>query len=256
MNRHVFCAVLATAAMLPAWNASANAADKTVVVVLAASSTKGVMDEVAHAFEKTHPDVAVQTSYGGSKVIAAQIQQGATVDVVLIADSVARELGGALDGVTEIDRNHTTIVVSVAAASKIHGPADLVKKGVRLGGGTPGSNVGRVGEETIANVAKRLGPGYPAQFAANVTTTKTDNAKLAAAVESGIVDAAILYSSDVVAGKSVEVPLPENERVSELHAAAVVKASSHQALAREYLALLASADGMRIFRRHHHDAAR
>jgi ABC-type molybdate transport system substrate-binding protein len=51
MNRHVFCALLATAAIVPAWSASASAADRTVLVVLAASSTKPAILDAAAAFE-------------------------------------------------------------------------------------------------------------------------------------------------------------------------------------------------------------
>jgi len=251
--KNLGAAVLAVA--LLAGPAGAIAADKTVVVVLAASSTKGAMDEIAAAFEKAHPEISIQTSYAGSKVIAAQIQQGAAVDFVLISESVVRDLGGALTDVTPMDRNHTAIVVSTAAAAKIHGPADLIKSGVRLGGGTPGSNVDRVAAETVGKIAKRLGGDFAAKFAANVTSTKTDNAKLAAALESGTIDAAILYSSDAVAGKTVAIELPEGDRVYELHDAAIAKVSTHQAAARQLLALLLSPEGTAIFRRHHHDPA-
>jgi molybdate transport system substrate-binding protein len=236
--------------------ASAIAAERTVVVVLAASSTRAVMDEMARAFEKTHPDVTIQTSYAGSKVIAAQIQQGAALDLVLISDTVVNEIGGALTDLTPVDKNHTAIVVSMAAAAKIHGAADLVKNGVRLGGGTPGSVIGRTGAQTVEKIAKRLGGDYAAKFAANVTTTKTDNAKLAAAVEVGAVDAAILYTSDAVAGKTVAIELPESDRMYETHDAAIAKVSMHQAAARAYLALLTSADGVALFRRFHHDPVR
>jgi molybdate transport system substrate-binding protein len=254
MKRHQFCAAFAGAAIAFGWMPNVGAAEKTVLVVLAASSTRSVMIEMAAAFEKTHPDVVVQTSFAGSKVIAAQVQQGAAVDVVLISDTVVSDLGGTLTGVTPIDRNHTAIVVSTAAAAKIHGPADLVKSGIRLGGGTPGSVIARTGAQTVAKIAKRLGGDYAAKFAANVTTTKTDNGKLAATIEDGSVDAAILYSSDAVPGKTVLIELPESDRMYETHDAAVATASTHQGAAREYMALLASAEGAAIFRRHHHDA--
>ncbi len=131
-----------------------------------------------------------------------------------------------------------------------------MKNGVRLGTGTPGSVIGRTGAQTVEKIAKRLGGDYAAKFAANVTTTKTDNAKLAAAIAAGAVDGAILYSSDAVAGKTVAIELPESDRMYETHDAAIAKASTHQAIARAYLALLTSADGAAIFLRHHHDPVR
>ncbi|MDB5028414.1 MAG: molybdenum transporter, periplasmic molybdate-binding protein, partial [Candidatus Eremiobacteraeota bacterium] len=223
MTRLSTRAAVATAGMIAAATltalapATALAADKTVLVVLAASSTKAAVNDFVEKFQKKHPDVSVQASFAGSKVIAAQIKQGAAADVVLIADPVMQTMTGDVDGSTSVVRNHTTIIVSKSAAGKIHSAADLVAKGIRLGGGTPGSNIAKLTEETLAQLAKHLGADYATKYAANITTTKTDNAKLAAAVASGSVDAAILFPSDAVDGQTVEVALAAAERVEETH---------------------------------------
>lgn len=246
----------ASALLVSAVPHGAQAADKTTLVLLAASSSRGAVGDMIAAFQKQHPDVAVQPSFAGSKVIAAEVAQGAAADVVLLAEPVARDMGGALDGITPVMRNHTAIVVAKSAEGKIHGAADLVKKGVRLGGGTPGSNIAKLDDETVAKLAHDFGADYAAKFAANVSTTKTDNAKLASSVESDSVDAAILFASDAVPGKSVAIQLPEKDRVEETHAVGVVKASAHAALARQLAAFITSSDGAAIFRAHGHDPAR
>jgi molybdate transport system substrate-binding protein len=231
------------------------AADKTVLVVLAASSAKGAITDAVQAFEKKHPDVSVQPSYGGSSVIAAEITQGAAGDVVLLSEAKAKELGSALDDVNPIMRNHTTILVNKGAATKIHSPADLGASGVHLAGGTAGSNILGLSEKTVESLAKTYGSGFVAKYKANISTTKTDNAHLAAAVESGVADAAILFPSDLIPGKMVEVELPAAAQVAETHDIAMVKSSKNAAMARAFVDFLTSADGTAIIRAHHHDPA-
>jgi molybdate transport system substrate-binding protein len=244
-------AAVAVSALVPA---SALAADKTVLVVLAASSTKGAITDDIALFEKSHPNVTVSVTFAGSKVIAAQLAQGAAADVILIADPVMQDIKGSVDGATPVVRNHTTIIATKAAAAKIHGPADMVAAGIRLGGGTANSNIAKLTEETLAKMGSRYGADYASKYAAHISTTKTDNAKLAALVASGGVDAAILFPSDMVPGETVEVPLAERDRVEEMHDIAVVKSSKNAGLAKEFAALVMSSEGKDVFRRHHHDA--
>src|ERR1700682_2452611 len=244
-------AAVAVSALVPS---SALAADKTVLVVLAASSTKGAITDDIALFEKSHPNVTVTAAFAGSKVIAAQLAQGAAADVILIADPVMQELKGSVEDVKQVVRNHTTLIVTTAPAAKIHGPADMVAAGVRLGGGTANSNVAKLTEDTLAKMGGRYGADYAAKYNAHISTKKTDNAKLAALVASGSVDAAILFPSDLIAGQTVEVPLAERDRVEETHDVGVVKASKNAGLAREFAALLSSPEGKDVFRRHHHDA--
>ncbi len=249
-------AMIAAALVSALAPATAVAADKTVLVVLAASSTKLAMNDFVERFQKKHPDVSVQASFAGSKVIAAQIKQGAAADVILIADPVMQTMGGDVEGATPVVRNHTTIVVAKEAAGKIHGAADLVNKGVRLGGGTPGSNISKLTDDTLVLLAKQHGADYAKKYAANITTTKTDNAKLASALASGSIDAAILFPSDVVDGQTVEVALPAGQRVDEMHDVAVVKASKNGSLAKEFAALVQSSEGAAVFHAHHHDSVK
>jgi molybdate transport system substrate-binding protein len=54
--------------------------------VAAASDLKFALDEVAEAFRKEHPDVAVRFSYGSSGNFYTQIQQGAPFDLYFSAD--------------------------------------------------------------------------------------------------------------------------------------------------------------------------
>lgn len=65
----------------------------------AAADLKFALEEVAAAYRKAHPDVAISVTYGSSGNFFAQIQNGAPFDVFLSADvDYARRL--AQDGLT------------------------------------------------------------------------------------------------------------------------------------------------------------
>lgn len=64
----------------------AQPAPRKTLAVVAAASMRSALDESKTAFEKAHPGIQLQLSYGASGSLTAQIQQGAPVDVFLSAD--------------------------------------------------------------------------------------------------------------------------------------------------------------------------
>ncbi len=60
-------------------------AEKTVRIA-AASNLSFVLEELKLDFEKTHPGVALEITYGASGKFATQIEQGATYDIFMSAD--------------------------------------------------------------------------------------------------------------------------------------------------------------------------
>ena len=71
--------------------------------VAAAADLRGALEQVRVAFEKAHPEVRLQPTFGASGSLSAQIRQGAPFDVFLAADlgfpqSLAKE-GLVLDEV-------------------------------------------------------------------------------------------------------------------------------------------------------------
>jgi len=57
------------------------------ILIAAASDLNFAMNEICHAFEKTHPGVKVEVSYGSSGNFYAQIKQGAPYDIFFSADA-------------------------------------------------------------------------------------------------------------------------------------------------------------------------
>lgn len=62
---------------------SARAGD---IKVSAAASLTDVMTELSRAYEKTHIDITIKTSFAGSSTLAKQIENGAPADIFISAD--------------------------------------------------------------------------------------------------------------------------------------------------------------------------
>jgi molybdate transport system substrate-binding protein len=232
----------------------ASAAEKIKLSALAAPANKAAFGAAVAAYEKSHPDIVIDSQYAGTKIIAAQIEQGAVVDVVLIATSSATgELANYLDSPVLVLKNHTAVAVTKSAAGKIHDAKDLIKPGIRIGAGTTGSVTYSFEADTVANLSKAYGKDYATKYAANVVATRTDSGKLMALLADNSIDAAIVYHADIEPGNVVEVTLPADAQVVITFSAAAVKNSQHAAAAKEFAAWLAGSEAAAIYKTYHHD---
>lgn len=64
----------------------AGAAQAGDIKISAAASLTDVLTELSRAYEKTHADVAIKTSFAGSSTLAKQIENGAPTDIFISAD--------------------------------------------------------------------------------------------------------------------------------------------------------------------------
>jgi molybdate transport system substrate-binding protein len=233
---------------------AASAADKVKLTALVAPANKTAYAAAAAQYEKTHPGVTIETDYAGSKIIVAQIQQGAAADVILInTSSMTGELASFLDSPTTVFKNHTALAVSKGSAAKVHDAKDLAKPGIRIGAGTPGSVPASYENDTVTNLSKAYGKDFGVKYAANVTATKTDTPKLTAMLEENLIDAAIVFQADIDTNKVIGIALPAETQVVIPYGVASVKNSQHAAAAKEFAAWLAGGEAAAIFKSYHHD---
>jgi molybdate transport system substrate-binding protein len=180
------------------------------LVVQAASSLTGSMDEVAADFEAAHPGIAVTVSYGGSSTLAQQIVQGAPADVFASASTATMQ--------TVVDAGETAADPRVFARNALE---------IAVPPGNPGHVTGLAdfadATRTLALCAPEVPCGAAAAqaFATAGVTPRPDSLEqdVRAAltrVELGEVDAAVVYATDVqAAGDRVEgVPLPDDVDVT------------------------------------------
>ena len=180
------------------------------LVVQAAASLTGSMDDVARAFEAAHPGVTVTVSYGGSSTLAQQIMQGAPADVFASASDATMQ--------TVVDAGETAADPRVFARNSLE---------IAVPPGDPGRVTGLADfadpDRTFALCAPEVPCGAAAATAfrqAGVTprpdSLEQDVRAALTRVELGEVDAAVVYATDVrAAGDRVQgVPLPDGQDVT------------------------------------------
>lgn len=239
---------LGMAGLLPVCAACARGAELNV---FAAASLTDALQEIQAAYEEASGD-RIFLNLGASSTLARQIQEGAPADLFLSADEEKMDAlerrGLVLPGTRKSVLSNTLVIVIPAdGALPIDSPEDLAGPGIRA----------------IALAEPQAVPAgiYAREYlgslklwdkvAGKVIPTETVRAALAA-VESGNVDAAVVYKTDAGISRKVriayEVPRAEGPEIS--YPFAVLAESANQAAARRFLAWLESAPALEIFRKH------
>lgn len=179
------------------------------VTVLAAASLTESFDTLKADFEKAHPGVTVEVSYGSSATLVQQVNQGAPADLVAVAGEAAAE---PLDtklvtGSVVFASNVLEIAVPPSNPGKVADVNDL---------GRPGLKVVLCGETVpcgrAADAMFKI-----ARIVPSVVSREVDVKATLAKVRLGEADAAVVYHSDVVAAKDsvsgVAIREPFNQRL-------------------------------------------
>ena len=206
------------------WMTSLHAAD---IFVFAAASLTDALKEVAPAYESGSGDKLI-FNFAGSNALARQIKEGAPADVFFSADEIQMD---NLDQAGLQDLLSNTLVIVVPE----DGPSEL----------TPAA----LGDPALKRLALADPRSVPAGVYAREYLTKlglwnaiepkivpTENVRGAlSAVESGNVEAGIVYKTDAAISKSVkiayEVARAEGPRI--VYPVAVVKESRNSGASRK-----------------------
>jgi molybdate transport system substrate-binding protein len=218
--------------------------DGTTLTVLAASSLTEALGRYGDGFRGAD----VRTSFAGSDQLAAQIRQGAPADVFASADTeYPQQLYG--EGLVEKPRvfARNRLVLVSAEGSGISSLRGLVAPGTKIAIGDSSVPVG----EYTRSVLARLPAAERRGILANVRSEEPEVSSVIAKVIGGGADAGFVYLTDAKAARDEVqvVRLPERLQPEVAYAAAVVRGSSHPAMARRYLAGLLAGSGAADLRR-------
>ena len=229
----------ATSASSPADNGGGTEPVKGSITVYAASSLTAAFNTIKTRFEKLYPGTSVTFSFGASSDLATQITQGAPADVFASAAPVnMKQIGSNAVGSQDFASNVAEIAVPPKNPAKITKLADLAKKGVKVAVCAPKVPCGVV----AAGVFKNAGLSVKATaFPANVKATL-------GLVESGEVDAGIVYVTDVLsAGKKVKgIKVPANVNVSTEYPIARLKNAKNTAVAEAFVQYVQGTAGQKV----------
>lgn len=220
-------------------SSGANGGPSGSINVDAASSLTEAFDTIKVRFEAAHPGVTVSITYGASSELATQIGQGASVDVFASAsEKNMTQLGDQAVRPADFAANTLEIAVPAANPAHITALADLARAGVKVAVCDPAVPCGAVAQQVLRNVKISV---QPAASLADVKSTL-------AAVESGEVDAGLVYVTDVRAakGKVKGIPIPDAVDASTTYPIAVLKGAHDAALARAFVDYVRSAAGRSV----------
>jgi molybdate transport system substrate-binding protein len=218
------------------------------ITVFAAASLTDSLKQIAADFEKSSGDKIV-FNFGASGTLARQIEAGAPADIFISADEGRTDAlaakGLLVSGSRKNLLGNSLVIVTAPGSPLVSAPADLTNAAVKriaLGDAkiVPAGTYAKIYLEKLC-----LWPAVEPK----VVPCENVRAVLAA-VESGNVDAGIVYKTDADISKNMRVafavPMADGPKI--VYPLALVKAAPQPEAAKKFMAYLNSEAAMKIFR--------
>jgi len=253
MKRNTFMAVLISILIALFMMGGMQAQADSEIIVSAAISLTNAFEEMSILFNEKQKEVRVLFNFGGSGDLARQILGGAPVDVFASASPKEMDDLDQKDMIIKSTRkdfagNKVVLIVSVKSEIHLTSLNDLSSGEVkRIAIGNPKTvPAGRYSEEVLTHfhlmdvVKDRL------IFAENVRQVLDYVAR-------GEVDAGMVYLTDALArAKEVKIvaEAPRESHAPVVYPIAVVKGSTKEVMAREFISVVTSKEGKRVLERY------
>lgn len=222
-------------------SSSGSGGTKTLTVFAAASLTK-TFTELGKKFEEEHKGAKVKFSFGGSSDLVAQIQQGAPAGVFASADTANMDKVTAdrlIEG-TPVNFASNTLEIAVPPdnPAKVTSLKDLAKPTTKVVVCAPAVPCGAAAQKVEAASKVRIKPVSEEQSVTDVLNK----------VQTGEADAGLVYVTDVKAagGKVKGITFPDSSSAVNTYPIGALAKAKHKALAKEFIALVTSAEGQQI----------
>jgi molybdate transport system substrate-binding protein len=182
-----------------------NEENEIELTISAAASMQEALTELQRNYEKEHPNVKLLFNYGATGALQQQIEHGAPVDVFFSAseekfDELLEK--GLVEKQNSIDlvSNEIVLIQNKHANHQITGFAGLSDSKIkRISIGTPESvPAGKYAKETLES--QKIWP----QLEGKIVFAK-DVRQVLTYVESGNVDAGIVYKTDAIGSKKIKI---------------------------------------------------
>jgi len=244
MKRFVISIIISIIAGTPALRAE-------TVTVFAATSLTESLREIATAYEKRTGDKIV-FNFAASGPLVRQLEEGAPADIFFSADEAKMNDAGNKDLLVKSSRRSllSNLLVVVAASDStlaLAGPKDLAAPGVKLVAlGDPATvPAGTYAKAYLTKLGLWGDVGKKAVPCASVRA-------VLAAVESGNVDAGIVYKTDAAISKNVKVAfaVAAKDGPAISYPVALLREAPHPAAARKFIEHLAGQEAGMVFTRY------
>ena len=220
--------------------------------ISAAVSMKDALAEIQTNYQKKAPQVKLVYNLGASGSLQKQIEQGAPADIFISAAPKQMNELEAKNLVIKATRknlleNKLVLIApkdSTLSISKLEDLQNDTVKQISIGE-TKVVPAGQYAEQAL----KKLGVWEKIQrkivFAKDVRTVLTY-------VDTGNVDAGLVYKTDAAASKKVKIlaTAPDGSHAPIIYPAAVLTGTKNQKAAEEFLSYLAGPEGKSVFEKH------
>ena len=212
----------------------------TITVFAAASLTES-FTQLGKQFEAAHPGDTVKFSFGPSSGLAEQITSGAPADVFASAapanmDQVVS--AGDASNPQDFAKNTAEVATPPTNPGNVTSLNDLAKKSVKVALCQPQVPCGVVAAQVFKNAGITVKP----------VTLQPDVKSVLTQVETGNVDAGMVYVTDVqAAGSKVKgVTIPASDNASTLYPIATINSSKHKSEAQAFMNYVLSPAGQQV----------
>jgi molybdate transport system substrate-binding protein len=220
--------------------ATASPSGGTITVFAAASLTES-FTQLGKQFEAAHPGDTVKFSFGPSSGLAEQITSGAPADVFASAapanmDQVVS--AGDASGPQNFAKNVMEVATPPDNPGNVESVKDLADDSVKVALCQPQVPCGVVAAEVFKNAGITVKP----------VTLQPDVKSVLTQVETGNVDAGMVYVTDVqAAGSKVKgVTIPASDNASTLYPIATINSSKHKSEAQAFMNYVLSPAGQQV----------
>lgn len=226
-------------------------AKKTEILISAAASLTNCIQDLSAMYTEKNPQVTITANFGASGALQQQIEQGAPADIFFSAGikqmNALKEKDMMIDSSVKNILENKVVLITPKNAAVLDFFEDLAGDSVKkIGVGEPKSvPVGQYTEQVFQNL------GLTDKVASKLVLAK-DVREVLSWVETGNVDAGVVYETDAKISKDVTIcsTAPEGSHKKVIYPIGVVKTSKHAAEAQKFVDFLFSDAAREVFARY------
>jgi molybdate transport system substrate-binding protein len=220
---------------------AAGAAVDGSITVFAAASLTDAFTELGTAFEEVNPGTVAEFNFGASSSLREQILAGAPADVFASANTsnMDQVVDAGMASAPEVFvSNELQIAVPSGNPARVSGLTDFANPDLLIGLCAEEVPCGQFGREALAN----------AGVTPSIDTNAPDVRALLTQVDSGDLDAGIVYRTDVQSvGDAVEgIEIPPDQNVIAEYPIAALSEAPNAEVAAAFVAFVLSGAGQEI----------
>lgn len=217
------------------------------ITIAAAASLQDAANELKDMYTQKHPEITITYNFASSGTLQKQIEEGAPADLFISAGKKQMDALQEQELIVDTSRQDllgNTLVLIAKKDSKLKSFEGLTDPSVqKISIGTPETvPAGKYAQESLTTLALW-------DKIQNKIVMAKDVRQVLTYVETGNVDAGLVYNSDAIMGKDIEVAAiaPADSHKPIVYPMAVVKSSQHQQEAQDFAAFLSSAEAAKVF---------